>query len=174
MAKTKEPPESVHHAHASVAFESALELVNIVCGWILLASVTVALLNVVLLVLQHLSGRKLRMVLAVTQPQGSPLTIDRIKLELGRLLAFSLLLLVAADVLETLMKPMHEVEMEELYKMAMVGAIRTTLAFFLGKEIEEVTHHIEHAKEHHSGSHYDRHGGKESVDKNAADKKKTG
>jgi uncharacterized membrane protein len=112
------------------------------------------------------------MVLAMTQPQDSPLTIDRIKLELGRLLAFSLLLLVAADVMETLMKPMHDVEMEELYKMAMVGAIRTTLAYFLGKEIEEVMHHIEHAKEHQSGSHDDRHGGQESEDKIAVDTKK--
>jgi uncharacterized membrane protein len=170
MGNTKEPPESVHHAYGTVAFESALELVNLFCGWILLASVAVALLNVALLVLQHLSGRKLRMVLAVTQPQGSPLTIDRIKLELGRFLAYSLLLLVAADVLETLMKPMHDVEMEELYKLAIVGAIRTTLAYFLGKEIEEVMHYIEHAEGNHSGSHDD----PESKGKvAAADKKKT-
>jgi uncharacterized membrane protein len=173
MAKTKEPHDNVHHAPAPVAFESALELVNMVCGWILLASVTVALLNVALLVVQHLSGRKLRMVLAVTQPQGSSLTMDRVKLELGRLLSFSLLLLVAADALETLMKPMHHVEMEELYKLVMVCAIRTTLAYFLGKEIEEVMHNIEHAKEDHSGSHDDRHGLEESEDKIAADKMKT-
>lgn len=142
-----------HHVYGTEAFESALGLVNVVCGWILLASVTVALLNVALLILQHVTGYKFRMVLAVTQPQGSALTLDRIKLELGRLLAFSLLLLVAADVLETLMKPMHDVAMEELYKMAMVGTIRTTLAYFLGKELEEVMHHIEHAESHHDASH---------------------
>ena len=126
MADTKEHRV---HEYSTIAFESALEVFNVICGWILLASVAVALLNAALLVLQHLSGRKLRMVLAVTQPQDSPLSLDRIKLELGRLLAFSSLLLVAADVLETLMKPMHHVEMEELYKLAMVGAIRTTLQF---------------------------------------------
>jgi uncharacterized membrane protein len=143
---------SIHHVYGTEAFESALGLVNVACGWILLASVTVALLNVALLILQHLTGYNFRMVLAVTQPQGSALTLDRIKLELGRLLAFSLLLLVAADVLETLMKPMHDVAMEELYKMAMVGAIRTALAYFLGKELEEVMHHIEHAESHHDAS----------------------
>ena len=158
----------------TVAFESALELVNIICGWILLASVAVSLLNVALLVLQHLSGRKLRMVLAVTQPHDSPLSLDRVKLELGRLLAFSLLLLVAADVLETLMKPMHHVEMTELYKLAMVGAIRTTLAYFLGKEIEEIMHHVEHADGNGGGDNKSHHQG-ESEEKVAVpvDKKKT-
>ena len=144
---------SFHHVYGTEAFESALGVVNVACGWILLASVTVALLNVFLLIIQHLIGYKFRMVLAITQPQGSALTLDRIKLELGRLLAFSLLLLVAADVLETLMKPMHDVAMEELYKMAMVGAIRTALAYFLAKELEEVMHHIEHAESHHDDSH---------------------
>lgn len=137
---------AIHHL-----FEPGLEFTNVVCGWILLLAVAVALLNLSLLLVQHLVGRPFRMQLAVTQPRGSPLSLDRIKLELARFVGFCLLLLVPADVLETLIKPMHDVTMEELYKLAIVGGVRTTLAYFLGKEMGEIMEHIEHA-EHHSAS----------------------
>ena len=81
-----------------------------------------------------------------------------LKLELAGIVSFSLLLLVAADVLETLLKPMHHMTMEDLYKMALVGAIRTTLAYFLGKETEEILHHVE---KHGNGGGHEGGGGKE-------------
>lgn len=58
-----------------------------------------------------------------------------------------MLLLVAADVLETLLKPGHAYEFEELYKMAIIGTIRTALAYFLGKETEEIEHAVNHHHE---------------------------
>jgi len=157
MAKGIPEAEIIHHHddhHPGVIddfFEPALEVTNIICGWILLVSVSIALLNVSLLVAQYLFGKKFNIQLAITQPANSPLTLDRIKLELGRFVGFCLLMLVPADVLETLLKPMHHVSMEDLYKVALVGTIRTTLAYFLGKEMEEIMHHIEHAEhvDHH-------------------------
>mmetsp|Transcript_17985 Transcript_17985/g.49935 ORF Transcript_17985/g.49935 Transcript_17985/m.49935 type:complete len:107 (-) Transcript_17985:1165-1485(-) len=72
------------------------------------------------------------------------------------MVAFSLLLLVAADVLETLLKPGHEYAIQELcYKIAWIGGIRTTLAYFLGKETEEIMHHIAHGEEVHNGHHHE-------------------
>lgn len=133
-------------------FEQALHYINLIGSWILLFAVAVALFNVGLLVIQYFTGWKLRIFFALTQPHAKSLTLDHIKLELSRIVSFSLLLLVAADVLETLLKPMHDLTMEDLYKMAMVGAIRTTLAYFLGKEMEEIMHHIEHAE--HSSHHH--------------------
>eukprot|EP00532_Pseudo-nitzschia_australis_P001772 CAMPEP_0168186034 /NCGR_PEP_ID=MMETSP0139_2-20121125/14193_1 /TAXON_ID=44445 /ORGANISM="Pseudo-nitzschia australis, Strain 10249 10 AB" /LENGTH=117 /DNA_ID=CAMNT_0008107967 /DNA_START=340 /DNA_END=693 /DNA_ORIENTATION=+ len=74
--------------------------------------------------------------------------MDRTKLELARMVAFSLSLLVAVDLLETMLKPGHEFYMEELYKMVLIGAIRTTAAYFLGKETAEIMHHIERSEGH--------------------------
>mmetsp|Transcript_25262 Transcript_25262/g.37299 ORF Transcript_25262/g.37299 Transcript_25262/m.37299 type:complete len:185 (-) Transcript_25262:188-742(-) len=130
-------------------FEQALHYINLIGSWVLLFAVAIALLNVGLLVIQYFTGFKLKILFALTQPNAKSLTLDHIKLELSRIVSFSLLLLVAADVLETLLKPLHDLTMEDLYKMAIVGAIRTTLAYFLGKEMEEIMHHIEHAEHNH-------------------------
>ena len=136
-----------HHDSGSPYFEPALEMMNQIIGWMLIYAAAVALVNTAILVLQYLSGRKFRMFFAVTQPREN-VSLDRIKLESGRIIAYALLLLVGADVLETLMKPMHDVTMEDLYKMALVSAIRTALAYFLGKEIEEIMHHLAHESHH--------------------------
>ena len=146
---------AVHHGPFAEVFELALHHINDIGSMILLFGVAVALFNFFLLVVQHFTGFHFRILFALTQPDAKTLTLDRIKLELGRIVAFSLLLLVAADVLETLLKPMHDLTMEDLYKMALVGGIRTTLAFFLGKEIEEVMHHIEHSEHGHGHHHHD-------------------
>lgn len=143
----------IGHAQDDAVFELALSSINYLGSWILLFSVGVALFNFGLLVVQYLTGIKFKMQFAITQPSLQVLTLDHIKLELGRLVSFSLLLLVAADVLETLLKPMHDLSMEDLYKMALVGAIRTTLAFFLGKEMEEIVHHLHAQHKHHEESH---------------------
>ena len=143
-------------------FEYSLHATNIIGSYILLFGVCTAMINFGLLVVQHfVPSIQCHLVFGITQPDAcnkkSKLTIDHIKLELGRIVAFSLLLLVAADVLETLLKPMHHLTIEDLYKMALVGGIRTTLAYFLNKEIEEIIHHMSHHEhnggEHHGGDH---------------------
>ena len=115
---------------------------------VLIFGIATAVLNFGLLLVQYATGFRFRMLLAVTQKRGAPLTLDRTKLELAQMVGFSLLLLVAVDVLETMLKPGHEYGMEELYKMILIGAIRTTAAYFLGKETEEIMHHIKHSEGH--------------------------
>ena len=60
-----------------------------------------------------------------------------------QIISYSLLalnLLVASDVIETLVRPSHEQHMDALYKLGIVVGMRTVLAYFLGKEAEEVQH----------------------------------
>jgi len=147
-----------HSHHGAGGFqEELLELALHSSSWfgccVLMFGMGTAVLNYGLLMVQHLTGFKFNIIFAVTQKRNSPLTLDRIKLELAQMVGFSLLLLVAVDVLETLAKPGHEYEMEELYKMGLIGAIRTTLAYFLGKEMEEIMHHIAHHEHGHSEDH---------------------
>ena len=82
---------------------------------------------------------------AVPPPALSRLTHHRIltSLSLVQIISYSLLalnLLVASDVIETLVKPSHEQHMDALYKLGIVVGMRTVLAYFLGKEAEEVQH----------------------------------
>ena len=123
-------------------FEQALQYMNYFGSIVLIFGVAISFVNFFLLLVQYMTGYSFYIVFATTQKQRSILTLDRIKLELARMIGFSLLLLVAADVLETLLKPSHAYEMDELYKMTLIGGVRTTLAYFLGKETEEILHHI--------------------------------
>ena len=52
---------------------------------------------------------------------------------------------------------MHDTSMEDLYKMCLMGALRTGLAYFLGKELEEVAEHIEHSEHDHGHGHGEKH-----------------
>ena len=141
------PPAVIHeahHGHGDELFATSLEYINRAAGFIILFAACVATLNVALLATSHFLGSPVRMWLAVTQPKAS-VSLDRIKLEFGRAVAFSLLVLVAADVIETLIHPLHDIALNELYKMGIMGALRTTLAYFLGKELEEMQHHLTHS-----------------------------
>jgi uncharacterized membrane protein len=140
------------HAHGDWLFTAGMEGINHAGGMVLLFAAAVAALNCMLLAVSYLTWRPLKMWLAVTQPRAA-VNLDRVKLEFGRLTAFALLLLVAADVLETLVHPLHDLKMDDLLKMGVVGVIRTGLAYFLGKEVEEIAHHLAHSDhgEDHSG-----------------------
>ena len=79
--------------------------------------------------------------------QMKGISLDHIKLELGQAITFALKLLVAADVIETLTESAHLYHIETLYKIMVIVAIRTTLAYFLGKEVEELAKQA--TKKHH-------------------------
>jgi len=57
----------------------------------------------------------------------------RIRLDLGRSLAMSLELLLAADILETIISP----SLQQVAILGGIAIIRTGLNYFLGKEIKE-------------------------------------
>ena len=73
--------------------------------------------------------------------------LTRVKLQLGYTVSVALQLLVAADVLDTLVKPAHSFEIEELIKLGMITGIRTVIAFFLNKEVEDCEHELENDEE---------------------------
>ena len=140
---------------------NGVQYMNYFGSIVLIFGVAISFVNFFLLLVQYMTGYSFYIVFAITQKQRSILTLDRIKLELARMIGFSLLLLVAADVLETLLKPSHAYEMDELYKMTLIGGVRTMLAYFLGKETEEILHHIaahsgheEHSPPSSSPAHY--------------------
>ena len=54
-----------------------------------------------------------------------------------------LLSLVAVDVIETLIKPTELYKLEDLYKLSIVAGVRTLLAYFLGKETNELEEELE-------------------------------
>ena len=68
---------------------------------------------------------------------AGPATITRIRLQLAQMLALGLEILLIGDVLETLTQSTQDYSFESLYKLALVGAIRTFLSYFLGLETEE-------------------------------------
>jgi hypothetical protein len=85
---------------------------------------------------------------------------------LGEYTALALGLLVAADILDTVMQPAHSFEIAQVFKMGFVAALRTALAYFLGKEIKELeesehenAHHAAGAREKHDGHHQQQHEG---------------
>ena len=132
-----------HGKHEMSHAARLLECVNAFGTCILLFTCGVALVNSALLLLSHALDKRQKMWLALTQPRAT-VTLDRIKLELGRGIAFALEMLVAADVIETLCTPVHQLGIEEIYKMLLVGAIRTGLAFFLAKELNHVAAEVAH------------------------------
>ena len=67
--------------------------------------------------------------------------------------------LVAVDIIETLIKPAHSYEMTDLFKLALIAAVRTILAYFLAKETEELEHELlKHHATHESRLPHTRHG----------------
>jgi len=69
-------------------------------------------------------------------------SLDQIKFDLGQTITFALELLVAADVIDTLTKSAHSYHIETLYKILLIVVIRTTLAYFLGKEMGDLEHKL--------------------------------
>ena len=55
---------------------------------------------------------------------------------------------MSADVIDTLTQPASSYTQESLIKIAFVVAIRTVLAYFLGKELEELEKHVHEASVH--------------------------
>lgn len=69
---------------------------------------------------------------------AGPATITRVRLQLAQMLALGLEILLIGDVIETLTQSTQDYSFESLYKLALVGAIRTFLSYFLRLETEEI------------------------------------
>lgn len=130
-------------------FEHGITLINYCSGLLLLLASAVSILNVVLFLLNKTLDTKFRLVAGFTEgAKTTPVQLTRVRFELGSVISFALTLLVAVDVLDTLLKPTHKHEMATLYKLAIIASVRTGLAYFLGKEVkecEEELHHVDGA-----------------------------
>ena len=115
--------------HFSDHFEKSAEVVNAVGGGMLLIACLVAISETLAMTINHARGRH-SPTLIFGQGVAS---LDVIRLNLGKMLAFSLEMLVAADIIDTLTKPAHAYKIESLHKIGLVVLIRTVLSYFLGK-----------------------------------------
>ena len=115
--------------HPDVIFEHSGSVINCAGGIILVLSCFSALFNVVLMKI----GKGI-------------VSLDEVRLELGQNIIFALEVLVAADVIDTLTKSAHSYSIDHLYKIALIVMIRTVLAYFLDKELQELAHKVEKRK----------------------------
>ena len=155
------PIQSMIHVLESL-FELSAEVINAVGGLVLLMSTLTAILHSLQSFLYDncndnvLSNSFVKKLLKFEDNHSPPkfwfgkgtCTIDNIRLRLGSGITFALELLVAADVIDTLTKPVNLYQMETLQKIAVVVAIRTALSYFLNKEIEELEHKVSKEKLH--------------------------
>lgn len=77
-------------------------------------------------------------------------TLLRIRLHASEVVAASLTVLVASDVMETIVNP--HLSIEDYVKILLVAVIRTFIAYFLALEIKELKHET-HEEEEESHGH---------------------
>lgn len=131
---------------AHSVFEPGVRLVLIAAGCILCAGVTLTTINTLLFFVNKALGTGFRALLDFW-PVPHPVQLTRVKLQLGYTVSVALQLLVAADVLDTLVKPSHTFSIEELIKLGLIAGIRTVIAYFLNKEVEDCEHELENSEE---------------------------
>ena len=67
------------------------------------------------------------------------LGLQQARMDLGGFVLLGLEILIVADIIETVVNP----TVEDLIKLAAIVAIRTTISFFLHKEIEQIESRLE-------------------------------
>lgn len=139
--------------HLEEFFEHGIGVINAFGGVLLLLAVTISLLNVMLFFVNRIVGTKFPLIVSFTdgvKSKETPVQLTRVRFQLGSMLSLALMVMVAADVLETLVKPADKLTLTCIYKLGGIAIIRTGLAYFLGKEMKE----IEEELEHHDGGHF--------------------
>ena len=104
-------------------FEASAELINSFGGLILVGVTLLSIVHTIQYLLTELISR----VTPKFWLGKDACTLDNIRLRLGSGIIFALELLVAADVIDTLTKPVQHFKLETLYKIGMVVAIRKFL-----------------------------------------------
>jgi len=149
----------LHHSSASMMnscaastfFEMSTGIVNVSSGLLLLLGCVLAIANAFLYMLNRISGSKWPMLAGFDEPRGGhpkdfrppPVQLARVRLQLGSLIMLALTLLVASDVIETIVKPVHAYTFESMYKLSIVAILRTGLSYFLAREVKELEEEIE-------------------------------
>eukprot|EP01036_Dinobryon_divergens_P035712 gene35712-46328_t len=126
----------INHYHLTYYFEVAVECVNSLAGVLVLIAVCLAGINLFIVAVNSMTGSDYLLIDPLRATRKA--TILRIRLMLGEQTALALALLVAADVLDTVMKPSHAFEMNDVIKMGFLTVLRTGVAYFLAREIKEL------------------------------------
>lgn len=119
-------------------FEVAVEVINTVAGIIILLACALAGLNLILVAINSMAGTHYNMIDPMHAQDKA--TLLRTRQVLGEQTALALGILVAADVLDTVLKPAHAYDLQDVLKMGFVTLLRTGLAYFLSIEIKEIIH----------------------------------
>lgn len=151
-ARSLAPRAATIQAHAAAGFslpelepffEVALQGINYGAGILLTVACLGALLNAIIFLVNATFGTEFRRRIDFLQlPPGKP-SLTLIRFSLCSMILTSLNFLVAVDVIETLIKPASLYKLVDLYKLSIVAGVRTLLAYFLGKETEELEHELE-------------------------------
>ncbi|KAJ8609021.1 hypothetical protein CTAYLR_010680 [Chrysophaeum taylorii] len=138
--------EGIFNAEAqSHVAEAVVEGVALLGGFTIASAVVLAAINLVLTLMNALAQKCLydQFMPFDFDIGAGPATITRVRLQLAQLLALGLEILLIGDILETLTQSTEDYTFDSLYNLALVGAIRTFLSYFLGLETEEI---LERAK----------------------------
>ena len=127
----------IHHYRMSHWFELAVEVINSCAGMLVILSVLLAGVNIMIVAINAMTDREYKMINPLHHGHNRIATVVAIRLMLGELTALALALLVAADVVDTVIKPSHAYEMSVVIKMGFITVLRTGLAYFLAHEIAE-------------------------------------
>lgn len=136
------PRQSVGSAAETqaVVAETVVEGVALLGGATIVVAVVLTAINLVLTIINALNEKPIfdQFMPFDFDIGAGPATITRVRLQLAQMLALGLEILLIGDVLETLTQSTQDYTFESLYKLALVGAIRTILSYFLGLETESI------------------------------------
>ncbi|MFR4175245.1 MAG: DUF1622 domain-containing protein [Lactococcus raffinolactis] len=106
-----------------------MKIITEICELLILAMSTVAVLVLICGVIKA----TVKFVKNEVSHADKASVLRTIKNELGTYVLFSLEILIAADIVESIIKPTFE----DIGKLAALVVIRTVISYFLGKEIDQ-------------------------------------
>ena len=134
---THEEYAEIHHYHFAGLFERAVEVINTAAGLLVIAAILLGGINLVIVAFNATLDKEYLMLNPLHSGHNRVATVTAIRLMLGELTALALAILVAADVVDTVIKPTHAFDLDVVIKMGFITVLRTGLAYFLAKEIKE-------------------------------------
>jgi uncharacterized membrane protein len=105
--KSNSTEHEIHHYYLSSVFESTVEWINSAAGFLILFAVILSTYNLMLALSNSVLGSKFKMLNPLHKMKAEVATIGQIRLMLSEYTSLALSVLVAADVLDTVIKPSH-------------------------------------------------------------------
>ena len=97
----------IHTYHFAHLFEFSVEVINTGAGLLILFSLVLGVINLLIVAYNAATEKELMMINPLHSGHNRVATVVAIRLMLGELTALALAVLVAADVVDTVIKPTH-------------------------------------------------------------------